>query len=79
MKNSAELKTQRQLQKWCTIGTFIILGGFDIYLWIDQLRNPSALAEAGLPVAAILGFATILGLVVSFIVFRTPHDGETEL
>ncbi len=70
----------RFYERWVAILAFVILGEVGL---AEQLAGAQAsttqLAGAGLPVGPILIGASIVGIVVSLVIFRTPHDGQTEL
>lgn len=65
--------------RFIIVASFVVLGGFAVWFRIQETQAASELAQSGIPVSAALGTAAILGLIVSVIIFRTPHDGSTEL
>jgi len=67
-------------ERWMAILGFLILGEIGIAYQVADMQSATAkLVQAGLPVGAVLIGASIIGIVVSFVIFRTPHDGQTEL
>lgn len=67
-------------ERWMAVLAFLILGEVGIAYQISDARIAnSQLATAGPPVGAILVGASIIGILVSLVIFRTPHDGQTEL
>jgi hypothetical protein len=73
------LSQLRFYQRWTAIGICLVVGEVALALWFDELVTTSSLTQTGLPVSTILGTAAILGILASLVIFRTPHDGQTEL
>ena len=69
----------QSVQRWLTITGFIVLGGYAVYQFWLYKHQSGTVSQAGLAISLMLGLASILGIVMSFIIFRTPHDGTTEL
>ena len=66
-------------QRWTAVLAFVIIGQVAISFRIGELKQAEELVSAGIPVSGALAFASIVGIIMSLIIFRTPHDGQTEL
>lgn len=69
----------RSYQRWTAVLICVIVAELGAAVWIEETTRGSELVTTGLPVGAILTGAAIFGILVSLVVFRAPHDGQTEL
>lgn len=67
-------------ERWVAVLGFLILGEVGLAQQLAGTRaTADQLASAGLPVGTILIGASVVGILVSLVIFRTPHDGQAEL
>ncbi len=69
-----------RIERWTIVVSFVSLFGIAAWFTYQQIRaSGGQLLQSGPPVGIALGIAAVIGLIASLIIYRTPHDGSTEL